>query len=148
MAPGDSQELSWQIPASVGGPIAEIGLQVRCENAARGRLYLDQLTWDGEPDAVWRRPGHGGLMWRRAWVDAVDHYFTHFEKTFRLEILGGGLRGRAEELCVVSAVDSKYQLADGGIALIVEEGCISVDEVQVRPSRQVAAVRVRHSRLP
>jgi len=39
-----------------------------------GAVYLDYLTWDGEPDVLLGRPPAGGTMWRRAWVEAVDQF--------------------------------------------------------------------------
>lgn len=218
--PGGALKLSWQIDASAGQPIAEIGVRLQCDSATHGKVYLDYLTWQGEPDVVWRKAAPGGTMWRRAWVDAVDHYFTHFEGLFRLaqdqgrgllmqgtrrwknvavaatvtpflarrfglavrvqgmtryyallvdgnggielvrvhntettlvkgkvdwdgesplslrlEVFGDELWGRVDGVRVLNAVDSGSKLKGGGIALIVEEGCINVNGVEVRPSQ-------------
>ena len=38
-----------------------------------GVNVLDYLTWDGAPDVL-LGPTESGTVWRRAWVDGVDHY--------------------------------------------------------------------------
>ena len=220
VAPQQAVEFTWQIPAFDSDPIAEIGVAVASDTAASGTLYLDYLTWDGEPQVTWERPTRGGAMWRRAWVDAIDHYFTHAAEMFRLaqdsgrglliqgtrqwqniavqatiapymakrfglatrvqglqryyalllgedgcvellrvcdeetvlatttlkrdatqsvrlclQIVGNELQGWVDDECLLTAVDSQSQLVAGGIAVVVEEGCICVDAVQVRPAQ-------------
>lgn len=72
MEPGDTHHFRWHLPENGGYPIAEVGLEIRSENRADGTLYLDFLTWDGPPDAIL---GHTkGSFWKRAWVDAMDHF--------------------------------------------------------------------------
>ncbi|NIW48194.1 MAG: ADP-ribosylglycohydrolase family protein, partial [Gammaproteobacteria bacterium] len=46
-------ETDWIIPNTKSQPIAEIGFE--CESTS-GAIYLDYLTWDGEPDVTLTRP--------------------------------------------------------------------------------------------
>lgn len=74
MEPGDTHEFRWRVPENGGYPVAEVGVEIRSESRADGALYLDFLTWDGPPDAIL---GHTkGSLWKRAWVDAMDHFET------------------------------------------------------------------------
>lgn len=84
LAPGTHTELDWTVPPLGGAPVAEVGLQLSSEQRAKGAVYLDWLGWEGEPDVVFQRPAHGGQMWRRAWVDAVDYWGDNFAEAFRL----------------------------------------------------------------
>lgn len=84
VAPGAEHQFEWLMTDTDGGPIAAVGVEVRHPLRADGALYLDYLTWDGEPDLRLRRPAHGGDMWRLAWVDAVDQYGRHWPEAFRL----------------------------------------------------------------
>jgi hypothetical protein len=82
LAPGAEHEFSWRIGDTGGAPIAEIGVEL--SGRGDGSIYLDYLTWDGEPDVVFTRPAHGGTLWRRAWVDALDLFDPHWPEPFRL----------------------------------------------------------------
>ena len=220
--PGQSIDLTWEIPGFGSDPIAEVGIWMESEMAVTGTLYLDTLTWDGEPQVKWETPQHQGKMWYRAWVDAVDHYFTGVpemcrlaqdegrgllihgtrqwknieveatitpymakrfglairvqglqryyallldgrgkvelvracgeetvlaETTFewrnnepvhlRLHVVENELQGWVDEIRVTAAVDSDSTLLEGGIALVIEEGCICVHHVQVQPAQTV-----------
>ncbi len=84
LAPGDAHEFIWRIPDMGGAPIAEIGVEVFAPQRADGCIYLDELTWDGTPEVVLRRPDSGGTMWRRAWVDGVDQYGHWWPEAYRL----------------------------------------------------------------
>lgn len=81
---GESCELSWDIPGLNGQPIAEIGVEITSEKRASGVIYLDYLTWDGEPNVRLGRPTEGGTMWRKAWVNAVDSYDERWPEPYRL----------------------------------------------------------------
>jgi ADP-ribosylglycohydrolase len=96
---GAARELSWIVPPTDGQPIAEIGLEVSSAGATAGCVYLDYLTWDGEPNTVLTRPGDGGTMWRRAWVNAVDRFDPQWPEPYRIsQNTGTGLliQGTAE----------------------------------------------------
>lgn len=220
IAPNQALNIDWRIPVFGSDPIAEVGIWIESESTASGILYLDSLTWSGVPQVKWKRPAHTGTMWRRAWVNGLDHYFTDFAEMFRLaqdsgigllmqgthkwkdvavqasitpfmakrfglatrvqglqryyalligakgrvelvrfhngetilatrtiqwntsqplllrlEIIENELQGWLNNECVITAVDTEYKLAGGGIALVVEEGCICVHEIQVESSR-------------
>jgi ADP-ribosylglycohydrolase len=81
---GAYRELAWRLPDTGGAPIARLGLELYTQQPAQGIVYLDYLTWEGEPQVVFRRPESGGEMWRRAWVDAVEHSDCHPPATYRL----------------------------------------------------------------
>lgn len=74
LSPGESGDLVWQIEETGGAPIANIGLELTSpsDQRADGIIYLDYLTWDGEPRAVFRRPDAPGSLWKRAWVSGLD----------------------------------------------------------------------------
>jgi ADP-ribosylglycohydrolase len=79
---GAEAEFRWRVPETGGEPIFAVGLEIRsCE---KGTLYLDCLTWDGAPDVTLTRPEGAGDLWRRAWVDAVDHFEGRWPEPFRV----------------------------------------------------------------
>lgn len=70
--PGAAENFRWQIEELGGAPVAQFGFEIRSNIAANGRVYVDYVDWSGAPTAIFRRPGNGGKMWLRAWVNAVD----------------------------------------------------------------------------
>jgi ADP-ribosylglycohydrolase len=94
LEPGDSRELIWRIGTMEGEPIAEIGIELTMESGsvwtgakirrADGTVYLDYLTWDGEPEVTFTRPATNSTMWRRAWVDGVDQFAWFWPEPYRL----------------------------------------------------------------
>ena len=84
LLPGEHNELEWTISDAVGGPIAEIGVEIRSDQRADGTAYLDYLTWEGTPELTLTRSTDGSTMWRRAWVDAVDEFSPRGPESFRL----------------------------------------------------------------
>ena len=80
---GDIHEFTWRIGDTGGNPIAAIGVDLSSTQRADGVVYLDYLTWQGAPDVTFRRPGDG-KMWRRAWVDGMDHFESHAGEPYRL----------------------------------------------------------------
>jgi len=84
IAPGRSVQLEWQIPDLAGAPAARIGISISSGAAPEGVVYLDYLTWDGNPQVDFLRPAAPGTMWRRQWVDAVHGFEDRFEEAFRL----------------------------------------------------------------
>jgi len=92
LAPGAGHTFEWRVGDTGGAPIAEIGLEISSARRADGTVYLDWLTWEGAPDVVLTRPPGGGSMWRRAWVNAVDHWEPQYPETYRLaQDRGAGL---------------------------------------------------------
>lgn len=81
---GEDHEFRWRLGDMGGQPIAQVGVEVSSAGAAEGTLYLDYLTWDGEPDVLLGPPAEGGSMWRKAWVKAVDSYDPRWPEPYRL----------------------------------------------------------------
>jgi hypothetical protein len=81
---GDEYLFEWTIGGTGGAPIAEVGVEITSAGRAEGTVYLDYLTWAGEPDAVLTRPEWGGTMWRRAWVNGIDWGFYGRDAPYRL----------------------------------------------------------------
>jgi hypothetical protein len=127
VAGGAYTEAEWTLPNTLSQPIAEIG--VECAGGS-GQLYLDYLTWDGEPDVVLTRPVGSGkrweppLVWRRAWVDAMDQWEAWWPEPYRLiQNTGRGLimHGTREWQDYEVAADITPWLIDaGGIAARVQ----------------------------
>jgi hypothetical protein len=84
LASGVRHTIEWRIPDTGGQPIAAVGLEIAGTPHGNGTIYLDELTWSGAPDTIFRRPAEGGSLWRRAWVDAVDQYDRSYPETYRL----------------------------------------------------------------
>ena len=82
--PGQCQELSWLMPDLDGQPLAEVGVEISSARRASGSLYVDYLTWSGEPNVRLGRPAAGGSLWRKAWVNAVDSYDPRWPEAYRL----------------------------------------------------------------
>jgi ADP-ribosylglycohydrolase len=84
---GATIETEWIIPDTHSQPIAQVGFE--CE-AKSGSVYLDYLTWDGEPNVVLTRPfgsknrWEPPLVWRQAWVNAMDKWEVWWSEPYRL----------------------------------------------------------------
>jgi hypothetical protein len=52
----------------------EVGVGVSSRETTSATVYLDALTWDGEPQASLTNPGDGSTLWQRAWVKGVDGF--------------------------------------------------------------------------
>jgi ADP-ribosylglycohydrolase len=80
-------QLEWVIPNTHSQPIAEIGLEISGDS---GNLYLDYLNWCGAPDVALTRPFGSKnpwdppLVWRQAWVDAMDKWDVWWPQPYRL----------------------------------------------------------------
>lgn len=80
-------EIEWIIPNTHSQPIAEIGFETSGDSE---NMYLDYLTWDGAPDVVLTRPfgtknrWEPPLVWRQAWVDAMDKWEMWWPQPYRL----------------------------------------------------------------
>jgi ADP-ribosylglycohydrolase len=82
--PGAAENFQWRIEELNGAPIAQFGFELHSDGAAQGRIYLDYIDWSGTPTTFFRRPDHGGKMWLRAWINAVDHVGTRWASAFHL----------------------------------------------------------------
>ncbi len=71
--------LCFEIPEEAN-PVFEIGVHL----PDGGTVFLDSLSWQGEPSVTFTRPAHKGTMWRRAWVNGVDQYDPWWSEPFRL----------------------------------------------------------------
>ncbi len=84
LGPGEVGEIAWRVPSTDGQPIAQVGLEVRADFPCQGAVYLDYMTWDGEPDFLLRLPASEGTMWRRAWVDGAEQFGRWWDHPFRI----------------------------------------------------------------
>jgi len=86
LAPGGAEVLTWRVEAPVGCPIAWVGLELQSPGRERvdGTVYLDWLTWSGEPQVTFGAPDHNGTRWLDAWVQALDNVLKDPEHTYRL----------------------------------------------------------------
>jgi ADP-ribosylglycohydrolase len=73
LSAGQECTLAWTIDNPDLSPLAYIGIELNGEGGTRGTVYLDYLSWSGVPNARFDRPAHRGLMWKRAWVNGLDH---------------------------------------------------------------------------
>lgn len=74
----------WQISDMKGSPIAEVGLELITAKGGSGSIYLDYLTWAGEPQVTLTDPADNSRMWKRAWVDSTDTPDWRYPETYRL----------------------------------------------------------------
>lgn len=122
--PGEGRQLSWVVPDCGGQPVAAVGLEFQASSGLKEKLYLDYLTWDGEPEVVLKRPEDGGSMWRRAWVRAVDQWSEFWEIAYRLvQNSGAGMiiQGSREWKDIrVEAVVKPHLVEEAGIAIRVQ----------------------------
>ena len=84
---GHKTVLEWTMPDFGGQPLAKIGLRV--SGVAGDAVWLDFLTWDGEPNAAFHAPQEGGSAWKKAWVDAVDAQIS-WDKSHQVLICNRG----------------------------------------------------------
>lgn len=82
--PDGAGEFRWTVPDTFGHPIADVGIVVSPAGSRGGAVYLDYLTWDGEPSVTLTRPADGGSMWRHAWTNAVDSFDQRWPEPFRI----------------------------------------------------------------
>ena len=81
VAPGQRQALAWRVPQTDRLPIYAAGLQI----GGAGTLYLDSYTWEGTAATDFGQPASTkSLLWRKAWVNGVDHWEWWSGEPFRL----------------------------------------------------------------
>ena len=124
LEPGDSHIWEWRIEETGGAPIAAVGLELAGERGAGGTVYLDELSWEGAPDVVLRRPADRGTLWQRAWVPGVDQVnFGHAPAYWLIQNEGTGLliQGTREWTnYTVAASVRPHMAARAGIAARVQ----------------------------
>lgn len=124
LLPGMEYEFVWVIPSTHGAPICAVGVAIAAEQRADGTVYLDTLTWDGEPNTTLGRPSYSGNMWRQAWVNGVDQWAERWPEAFRIvqnEGTGLLIHGTREwHDYVVSAAITPFLGTAAGIAARVQ----------------------------
>jgi len=88
LQPGQTAEISWQVPDTGGHPIADVGIGVSSNETTSANLYLEAMTWDGEPEVTFGVPEDGCTLWQRAWVKGVDGFM-------QVKSTGGDVGGAA-----------------------------------------------------
>jgi ADP-ribosylglycohydrolase len=74
LAPGQASEISWTVPDTGGHPIADVGVGVSSLETTSATVYLDALTWTGEPRTTLANPEDGSSLWQRAWTKGVNSF--------------------------------------------------------------------------
>ena len=82
VAPGETVDLRWVVPALENSPIQQVGLHISGANG--DVLALDTMTWSGAPNITFRKGTGTGDMWRQAWVDGVDIWEERWPVEFQL----------------------------------------------------------------
>lgn len=125
LTPGTSTRMEWTLPDTGGKPIAMVGLEITAgDREADGTLYLDDLTWAGEPRVNFVKPSTGGTMWPRVWVTGVGWFDPHGPDGYRIiqnEGTGLLMTGTREwSNYSVSATVRPQLMETGGIAARVQ----------------------------
>jgi len=84
LVPGAEGALTWVLDSTESTTIMQVGVEVAAATAAAGSVYLDTLTWDGTPDVIFTRPPFPCTLWRRVWVNAMDHFDARWPEPFHL----------------------------------------------------------------
>lgn len=141
-SPDDALNPSLHVP-TVPGPIFEVGLRLNKDVS----LQLDHVGWQGNPEVTFERPKHKGLMWKRAWVDAVDQ-LVGWSEMFRLvqnEGLGMISQGTREWTnYVVSADVTPHLVSRAGVAARVQ-GLTRFYALMVTLDQKVQLVKSVHA---
>ena len=131
LAPGADLELCWTVPDTGGQPLCAVGIEISGAGGVSGKVVLDWLTWDGVPDVVLKNPHpgptrqhrqHQSIMWKRAWVDALDSgnsdRYPEFFRLIQNEGRGLVLHGTREwEDYRFRATLTPHMCVTGGIAV-------------------------------
>jgi ADP-ribosylglycohydrolase len=149
LQPGAYQELTWKITDESIHPVAEIGLEVSSEQRADGVVYLDYLGWDGQPALTFANPQHKGKMWRKAWMNGVDHYDGWYPESFRtIQDEGRGLlmTGTREwKDYTVQADINPHMLTAAGIAGRVQ-GLLCYYSLEITADRKARLVKMQYEK--
>ncbi|MBC8171776.1 MAG: ADP-ribosylglycohydrolase family protein [Anaerolineae bacterium] len=85
LKPGEVTQTKWHLDDPHATPIAQVGLEITTtDKRSDGTIYLDYVTWDGEPHVIFQKPSFNGTMWRRAWVKGVDPVDPYGFEAFRV----------------------------------------------------------------
>ena len=74
LASGQAAEISWTVPDTGGHPIVDVGVGVSSLETTSATVYLDALTWSGEPQTTLANPEDGSSLWQRAWTKGVNSF--------------------------------------------------------------------------
>jgi hypothetical protein len=120
VAAGETATLEWTLPGTDGMAINAIGFEV-----SGGPVSIDSLTWTGSPDVTFARPNNrSASIWRRQFVDAVDHFEARFFEAFRVSnnasrgIMSVGTRDWVDY--TVQATITPYLAKNFGIAARIQ----------------------------
>jgi hypothetical protein len=83
LRPGSDWQFEWKIPDTAGASIFEIGVEITSTTRSDGSVYLDFLSWLGEPEVEFSQ-AQPGTMGQRAWVDGVSTLWFHRPEYMRL----------------------------------------------------------------
>ena len=126
LKPGQAKTLEWTIPDTGSSPIAFIGLQLNNNQSSNGTVLLDYLTWSGAAYTTFTRPKHKSTMWKRAWVNGLDHkdrvdFLDFWPEPFRLvQNVGRGLMSQGTQDWKdyqITATMTPHMCKAGGIAV-------------------------------
>lgn len=139
LAAGNTKELEWIVPDTDSSPIAFVGVELSGKKGVAGSVYLDYLSWEGAPDLSLGRPsykkrdfrklGENGMMWKRAWINGLDHALRietadFWPETYRLiQNSGRGLISQGSKDWTdyqISARLTPHLCKAGGIAVRVQ----------------------------
>jgi hypothetical protein len=84
LAPGATETLEWTVNGSGSYPIQSVGVEIATPSNDPGTVFLNWLTWDGEPNATFGRPEDAGIQWHRSWVNGVDQFDSWWPEPFRI----------------------------------------------------------------
>lgn len=123
--PGQACLLNWPLSDRAITPIAQVGIEIEAGEYAHGALYLDYLTWDGDPDFSLEYPQGSAALWRQAWTQAVDG-LRNFSDRSGLGVIQNHGRGmliqgtRDWTDTRIEAVIRPHLMKSGGIAVRVQ----------------------------
>ncbi len=148
--PGQARTLRWEVPDTQGMPIASVGVELQGEGGIDGTVYLDDLSWSGDPRLMLACPRQGPhKAWRGAWVDAADilslggsENLRVVQNTGRGLVLYGAREWRNYQL---RASVTPHLVRSAGLAARVQ-GLRRYYAVLLRPSGRIQLVKVRDDR--
>lgn len=85
---GETQVITWEIPATDGMPIFRVGFQFESELRSSGTVKLTSLDWTGAPKCFQQK---GMLMtsiwntnpyWTQSWASSAKHFAADFKYTY------------------------------------------------------------------
>ena len=145
LAPGAERVLTWPVGVVEGAAIAQLGIEIAAVATTSGSVYLDAVSWDGAPDVTFTRPSFEGTLWRRVWVNAMDHFEPRWPEPFHLsQDSGRGLliTGTADWMdYAVESTIVPHLAAACGIAARVQ-GLRRYYAVLLRPGDRIQLVRL------